>query len=362
MIVSCNNNNDEFNPSLIILINPNDIINNFYEEHVSVKEESISISDLFKKLNLPLKIKYIFHHNPCVFINFSGTIRDLLTYLHNVTDVHSNISIENNNVIITFSECKTSKYYHLEGVNPDINNIISAIAPYTTNVSKITNQIICVNTSCKNHEKIVQIINMHNYLNNIYIEIEFTTIDIHVTSEFDNNCIDFIKSSINIANNNKKISFNKIIDDISDWMNSNSKGHAEITSNTFCTLFNNSSVEIHTGIDDTSKQVSNRKQHVTSYDKNKSYIKLNISAQCNNTEYANLKFIIQNKCELGDKRAGINNTTIHAKIKNGTIHYLIDQDGGRSISKKSIFTSSESHKIRQVVLVKINIKEGGNHE
>lgn len=367
MIISCQNNNDmnNFDSLLIPLIDtpqPSDIITIFYETHVTVKEESISISDLFKTLNLPLKVKYIFHYNPSIFINFSGSIKDLLTYLHSVTNVHSNIQTEKDIMIITFDECKIHKRYNLAGVNQNSFDIISAIKPYTFNASKITNNIISVEASCDNHKKILEIININNYLNNIYMEIEVATIDIHFSSSSDNDCIPFIKNILNLANQTGNLNISQITNDISDWMQNNAKGHAEITSNTIFTLFNNSSIEIHTGIDDTSR-INSRKSHTVIHDKNKSYVKMNVSAYCTNTEYANLNFVIQNKCEIDNKRACVNNFTTNIKIPNNTIYYLLNIEENKIVKHKHLFFNEEkSVKKQTIFIVKSNIKEGANRE
>ena len=355
MIISCKNEDDAapYTDSLIDLLK---------QMHVEIKEESISLCDMFRKTNIPLNIQYVFNFNPNIFIRFSGTVNDLLTHLHKVNNIHNNIKVENNKIIISFDECKITKKYFLDGANVNSDEIASNIAKITNNtndVLKITNRIINATTSCYNHNKIQEIIDQYNNINNISIEIELTTIDIYTIAGFDNNCIDFIKTAVNIANNNRGASFSALTDNISEWLNKNGKGKCQLSSNTFCTVFNNSSIKINTGIDSTKEKLVKKNIHDINYNKDKSYMNLQIDAECHNNQDANLTFTIKRKCEINDQRASISESVISAKIPNEKIFYLLDRDGGGIESKQSLISSEDQqYNIRTVVLVKIKIKEG----
>jgi hypothetical protein len=356
MIISCQDENDA-QPCA------NSLIDKLKQLHIEIKDESISLCDIFRRINIQMNIKYIFNFNPNVFISFSGTVNDLLTHLHKVNNIHTNINLSNDQIIMSFDECNITETYNIDGSAVKTEDIIANISKITNNpnnIIKISNRIINVTTSCENHKRIQSIINQYNKINNIYIEIELTTIDIYATAGSNNNCIDFIKTAVNTANNdNKAPSFSKLTDDISQWLNKNGKGKFELTSNTFCTVFNNSSIKINTGIDNTADKFVDKKIHNINHQKEKSYTHVEINAECHDTKHANLTFTIKRKCELGGQKASVSESVIAAKIPSGQIFYLLDRDGGGIESKESFISSEDQqYKGRTVVLVKATIKQG----
>jgi hypothetical protein len=356
MIISCQNENDA--PPCTA-----SLIDKLKQLHIEIKDESISLCDMFRKINIPINVKYIFNFNPNVFISFSGTVNDLLTHLHKVNNIHTDIALINDQIIMSFDECNITKKYNIDGSAIKTDDIITNIIKITNNannVIKISNRIINVTTSCENHNRIQLIIDQYNKINNICIEIELTTIDIYATAGSDNNCIDFIRAAIHTANSgNKTPSFAKLTDDISKWLNKNGKGKCELTSNTFCTVFNNSSIKINTGIDNTADKFVDKKIHNINHQKEKSYTHVEINAECHDTKHANLIFNIKRKCELGGQKASVSESVIAAKIPSGQIFYLLDRDGGGIESKESFISSEDQqYKGRTVVLAKATIKQG----